>query len=192
MKISEVKVELVYMFDKLTINCPKGEYKELMKVADLHIDQDAEYDIEIKKRRQGRSLNANAYFWTLCAKLARKLNQNQTDIYRKLIFEVGVFDEILMKNEAVESFKRLWEKDHIGRFCIERGNWKERFTILHCYKGSSDFDTKKMAQLIDSIVAECKEQNIETLTPNELAELKASWGGGGKDEERLGGSLQRN
>jgi hypothetical protein len=33
-----------------------------------------------------------------------------------------------------------------------------------------------MAKLIDGVVGECKELNIETLTPDELARMKSEWG----------------
>jgi hypothetical protein len=32
-----------------------------------------------------------------------------------------------------------------------------------------------MAHLIDYIVSECREQNIETMTPAELSALKQNW-----------------
>ena len=48
------------------------------------------------------------------------------------------------------------------------------------YKGSSEYDTKEMSVLIDGIVEECKQLNIETLTPQQLEELNRKWGDYGK------------
>ena len=53
-------------------------------------------------------------------------------------------------------------------------NGKE-FTHYRIYKGSSEYDTREMAILIDGIVQECKEQNIETLPPEEIEMLKNQW-----------------
>jgi hypothetical protein len=38
------------------------------------------------------------------------------------------------------------------------------------------YDTRQMSILIDGVVAECKEQGIETMTPAEIDELKQRWG----------------
>ena len=42
------------------------------------------------------------------------------------------------------------------------------YTVL---AGSSTYDTKEMSELINGLVSECKEQGIETLTPDELARM---------------------
>lgn len=41
--------------------------------------------------------------------------------------------------------------------------------------GSSSYDTKEMSRLIDYIADEAKGLGIETMTPDELAQLKAAW-----------------
>ena len=43
-------------------------------------------------------------------------------------------------------------------------------------KGSSDYDTAEMSQFIDGIISECKDQGIQTMTPNEIEEMKQKWG----------------
>ena len=47
---------------------------------------------------------------------------------------------------------------------------------MKCYYGSSSYDTQQMSRLIELAVADAKELGIETLTPNEIAELLAFWG----------------
>jgi hypothetical protein len=51
---------------------------------------------------------------------------------------------------------------------VEELNGKT-FTHYRLIIGSSEYDTKQMAQFIDGIVSEAKELGIETLTPAELA-----------------------
>ena len=46
------------------------------------------------------------------------------------------------------------------------------FTNLIAYYGSSVYDSKEMALLLDSIVQEAQALDIETLTPDELTNLK--------------------
>ena len=45
-------------------------------------------------------------------------------------------------------------------------------TNVILYYGSSTYDTAQMHRLIELIVQECKEQDIETLTPEGLERLK--------------------
>ena len=51
----------------------------------------------------------------------------------------------------------------------------KEFTHYRIFKGSSEYDTREMAILIDGIVSEAKEMGIETLPPQELERLKQTW-----------------
>ena len=42
-------------------------------------------------------------------------------------------------------------------------------------RGSSSYDTKEMARLIDGLVSECKEVGIETLPPDEVERMMAAY-----------------
>lgn len=42
---------------------------------------------------------------------------------------------------------------------------------MRFFYGSSSYDTKEMARLIDEVVEECKAQGIETMSKNELDNL---------------------
>ena len=50
------------------------------------------------------------------------------------------------------------------------------FKHYKVYKGSSEFDTREMSIFIDGIVYEAEELGIQTMTPNEIARIKAAWG----------------
>lgn len=55
----------------------------------------------LKLFRKKRSLDANAYFWVLCGKLAAKTRQNKSDIYRQLIKEIGDnFEIVPIRNDG--------------------------------------------------------------------------------------------
>ena len=41
-----------------------------------------ELDITAVKHREKRSLDANAYLWVLCQKIAEKINSNKDNVYR--------------------------------------------------------------------------------------------------------------
>ncbi len=133
-------------------------------------------DIEAKKHRNKRSLDANAYCWTLLGKLSEKMNIKAVDIYKMEIKDIGVYEVLPIKDVAVEKFIQAWQKNGIGWICEIIGKSKiEGYTNVKAYYGSSSYDTKEMSRLIDSIVYDCKMQGIETATPEELSRLKEAW-----------------
>lgn len=146
----------------------------------LHVCQGFEpeqlIDIQIDKHRQRRSLDANAYCWVLLDKLAAVLRKPKTEIYRELIREVGGNCETYCGLEkAVDKLAQMWEKNGIG-WCADVTDSKlEGCKNVVLYQGSSTYDTRQMARLIDLVVQECRAQGIETATPAELDRLKEAW-----------------
>ncbi len=133
-------------------------------------------DIEAKKHRYKRSLDANAYCWVLIGKLAEKMNMKAQDVYKMAIKEIGAYEVLPIKNEAVNRFKESWQKNGIGWVCEELGKSKiEGYTNLKAYYGSSTYDSKEMSRLIDSIIEDCKMQGIPTDTPEQIAKYKEAW-----------------
>lgn len=135
------------------------------------------YQAELKEDRNKRSNDANSYFWVLCGKLANTMGLPKDDIYRSLIKEVGNNFEILpIKNEAVDKWISNWCSKGVGWVCDILGESKlEGYTNVVTYYGSSTYDTRQMSTLINLIVQECKEQGIETMTPQELSLLLEGW-----------------
>ena len=81
----------------------------------------------------------------------------------------GVFTHIIVKPYVVESIKREWRTvRELGEVVV---NGQEGVQ-LQCFFGSSTYNTKEMARLIDGIVSECKELEIETMPPEKLELLK--------------------
>lgn len=67
-------------------------------------------------------------------------------------------------------------KNGIGWVCEEIGKSKiEGYTNVKAYYGSSTYNSKEMARLIDSIVEDCKLQGIPTDTPEQIAKYKEMW-----------------
>lgn len=135
------------------------------------------YVCEIKQKRNRRSLDANAYFWVLVSELSAKTKIGKDTIYRNLIRDIGGNNVVIpIKECAKDTFIQNWQSKGIGWVCDEIGKSKlEGFVNLIAYYGSSTYDTAQMSRLIDGIVSECKEQGIETLTPDKLQLIKESW-----------------
>lgn len=49
----------------------------------------------------------------------------------------------------------------------------KEFKVIMVYVGSSLLDTSEMGILLDNLIEECKLQNIETMTPEELEKMRS-------------------
>jgi hypothetical protein len=132
--------------------------------------------IEVKPFRARRSLDANAYFFVLADKLAEKLNTTKVEIYRNCIKEIGgVSETVCVKDEAVDKLCEAWQEKGLGWQADTFPSKINGCTNVILYYGSSTYDTAQMSRLIENIVQECKEQGIETATPDEIAKLVSLW-----------------
>ena len=128
--------------------------------------------VDVKKHHRKRSLNANAYAWVLIDKLAQKLGLRKEDVYRAAIRDIGgVSNIVTMPSTAVEAFRLGWSTNGIGWQTEVVGKDTDGCATVIIYYGSSTYNTQQMSQLIDILIEECKEQGIETMTPEELERL---------------------
>ena len=135
-------------------------------------------DIKVEKHREKRSLDANAYMWVLIDKLAKKIGEPKSAVYRHAIEEAGVMKTVVVKEDiSAEVSKYLTDTKPAGTgdFAV-CGATRNGWTELFIYIGSSKYNTKEMATLIDYVVMECKEQDIETRTPEEIEDMIKRWG----------------
>lgn len=134
------------------------------------------YTVELKPHRERRSLDANAYAWVLMGKLAEKLKIPQTVIYQHFVREIGGNrDTLCVKEEAAEKLVEAWKSHGLGWVADTMPSKLPGCVNVIVYYGSSTYDTAQMSRMIDLIVDECKEQGIETLTPDKLAAMKEAW-----------------
>ena len=134
---------------------------------------DKEY--EIKEHKQKRSLDANAYLWVLISKLQSVLNIPKEIIYKDLIKDIGVYEVIPIKNIAVNKFCEAWHKNGLGWITETTKSKLDGYTNVLAYYGSSEYDSKEMARLIDSTIEECRNLDIETKSDEEIKSLVESW-----------------
>lgn len=135
------------------------------------------YEVEIKEYRQKRSLDANAYCWTLLDKLAVALREPKESLYRGYIKEIGGNSEIVcVVNSAVEKLRRGWERNGLGWLTDTTDSKIVGCTNVILYYGSSTYDTAQMSRLVDLIIQDCKGCEIETLPPERLSAMVEEWG----------------
>ena len=167
--ISNIDIDIFKGKGKVTFLVDKNQLKELQELKNCKID------LVVKKHRNKRSLDANAYCWVLLQKLQEKLSLPKKAIYIELIKNIGDYELLPIKNEAVDKFINAWSKNGLGWICETTKSKLDGYTNVLAYYGSSTYDTKQMSRFIELIIQECKELNIETKTKNELDSLLKEW-----------------
>ena len=140
--------------------------------------KDKPYVAEIKEYREKRSPDSNSYFWLLIGKLASKVHIPVSAIYRQYIKDIGDnFQIVPIRDDAKSQWIKNWESHGIGWVCEELGESKlDGYANIVCYYGSSTYDTAQMSRLIELVVNDCKDQGIDTATPEELEKMTGRWG----------------
>lgn len=137
---------------------------------------DSEVDITVKKHREKRSRDANAYAWVLIDKIAEKRNMSKTEVYRNAIRDIGgVSDIICIQNKAKKTMIDIWTRNGIGWQVDEMPSKLDGCTNLILYKGSSVYDSRQMSALIDSLVQDAQSIGIETKPQEEIDSLLRSY-----------------
>ena len=125
------------------------------------LDKEKEYVIEIKKKSKSRSMNANAYCWVLCQKIAEVMSNHS----------------YMSKEDAVERYIQIWQGHGLGWIAEDAGECQslKGYHNIMCYHGSSVYNTKEMARLIDCLTDECEQLGIK-LEPSEyIQSLIEGW-----------------
>lgn len=134
-------------------------------------------NVSIEKHAEKRSLDSNAYFWTLCGKLAAVLGISMEGIYKEYIRGIGDnFEIVPIRDDAKEQWIKNWAGRGIGWICEDLGMGKiSGYSNILCYYGSSTYDSHQMHRLIEMLIFDCKEQGVETLSPDKLELMMNEW-----------------
>ncbi len=164
------KMEIVLSMDKSLETVQRiAKLKEVTEKGKL-------LTVDIKQYRQKRSLDANAYCWILSQKIAEKIGNTKEFVYKKAIREVGQFEIVPIRDDAVERWIKNWESKGLGwQSEVMRDSKLEGYTNTINYYGSSVYNTKEMSLLLEEIVYQAKELGIETMTNTERKELLEMW-----------------
>lgn len=130
----------------------------------------------LAKSRSKRSNDANAYAWVLINEIAKATRQSNLEVYRQAVRNVGgTMYMVCVEERNAEAAERMFTANHLGRY-VERTPSKLKGCVnLMFHPGSSDFDKSQMSVLIDSLVQDCKNLDIETLSEREISLLKEDW-----------------
>lgn len=163
-KLADISKDFITNKLKITffINQQVDDFEEIENVELL--------DIEAKKHRNKRSLDANAYAWKIITEIADSLRRNKDEVYQDKLFEYG---QVMMvptkKGEKPDGFFKYYRFFQDGILNGKECDWYK------VAKGSSEFDSREMGIFIDGIVQDAKELGIVTDTPEQIAMYKEAW-----------------
>ena len=137
--------------------------------------KDVDVEIAIKKWRDKRSKDANAYFHLIVNQIAQATGQGDDEVKRQLIVRYGAIcrdvngNIVGIKLPASVDVTNIYPYTRCYKTVEEPDGRVNKCYLL--YKHSKDMDTKEMAHLIDGAIQEAKDLGIDTDTP----EMKARY-----------------
>ena len=141
--------------------------------------KDHEVSVEIKRKTNGRSRDANSFCWALCADIGKALKPPlpKEDVYRMAIQAVGVFTPVKLATWDVKTVKRRWSERGTGWFAEVVDDAGAGHKLVHMYYGSSTYSVDEMKALLEWLVGEAEQMELPIpLSKKEEAELLERWG----------------
>lgn len=143
---------------------------------------------EIKPYRAKRSLDANAYYWVLITKLAKKISLSNQELHNMMLRMYGqaeiiegkaVYLTIPDTEEAERKVNNATDYHIQATSQVREGNDGIMYRTYKLLRGSHTYNTEEMARLIDGLVQCCKDAGIpdsDIASPDEKRILKERYG----------------
>ena len=168
----------------VVIPVPPSDAENVVKLKSK-LNEGKTITMELKPLSEGRTLSANGYCWALCNEIAIELSKNKDyndkekntyvskeDVYRNAIRDCGVFEHTAFESEAAaQQFATMWKRNGVGWVTEDIGH-----NELLVYFGSSTYDKKQMARLIDCLINEAQEQGVQIKASAEIDKMIDEWG----------------
>ena len=152
--------------------------KTVQSLLSLLFDPDKVFELKITEFKEKRSIRANNYSWALTDKLAEKMlvagaKYTKEQMHAEMIFRYGQ-PEIRDGQTVIISALEEVDMTEYYPYALPVGQGTvngKSFTHWRIYRGSHTYNKSEMSLFIAGIVEECREQGIETKTPDEIANL---------------------
>ena len=152
-----------------------NEKDVIREIADVF--RDKLLSLKISKASKRRSLDANAYCWSLIGSLAKTLRIPKNEVYMEYIREIGDYDIVCIKDKAAPKLRQSWESKGLGWQTDEMLSKLDGCTNVILYYGSSSYTTEQMSRFISMIKDDCIAYGIPTRPQEEIDALLNSWEG---------------
>lgn len=142
--------------------------------------KDQAVSIDIKKLNKKRSLSANDFCWAMCTDIGKHMTPplSKEDVYRRAIRAVGSYERMLVENDKVEAWGRIWSAGRVGWFIdvIDDSRKNPGCKIIYAYYGTSVYDTAEMHLILDWLKDEMEQMQIPIpLSKQEEERMLAQW-----------------
>ena len=143
---------------------------------------------EIKPYRAKRSLDANAYYWALITKLAKKISISNPELHNMMLKMYGeaeiiegkaVYLTIPDTEEAERKVNNATDYHLQATSQVREGNDGIMYRTYKLLRGSHTYNTEEMARLIGGLMQCCKDAGIpdsDIASPDEKRILKERYG----------------
>lgn len=182
-RLKGLGIDLMSRHQKLEIEVDSDIRKEYDKLKDKE-----KLRIRIVQYRKKRSLDANAYYWTLLTKFADVIGMSNSEAHNMMLRGYGqseIFDgkavyvTIPDTEEAEKKVNNATDYHLAPTSQVRLGNDGVIYRTYRLLRGSRTYDTKEMSRLIDGLITCCKEAGIpetEIASPNEKEILEERYG----------------
>lgn len=142
--------------------------------------KDDPVSIEIKKLNKKRSLSANDFCWAMCTDIGKALTPplSKEEVYRRAIKAVGSYEPMLVEEDKVDAWSRIWSSGRVGWFIevIDDSREYPGCKIVHAYYGTSIYDTKEMSLILNYLKDEMEQMELQIpMSKKEEERVLAQW-----------------
>ncbi len=152
--------------NKLLNQKPLTTAKEVKEVKELR----EQLNSMMYNKNNKRSKDANSFLWVLCTEIGNKLRISKEDVYLNMLKSYGQSIKLpVVHGEEPYHITKYYEMIGTSKLNGKDADW------YIFYKGSSQYNKKEMAILLDGVIQECTNLEIPTITDEELERMKGSW-----------------
>lgn len=136
--------------------------------------RDHDIDVDIRKAGKHRSKDANAFCWSLCTLIGNSMKPPvpKEEVYQRAIREVGEYEPLPIKAEAVDTFLARWRTKGTGWFAEVVDDSKiPGYKLVFAYYGSSTYETASMSRVLDFLLDEARQMELPIPASKEQEEI---------------------
>lgn len=135
------------------------------------LDKPADQTFEVVRKRKKRSLDANGLYWALVTEMANAMRLPKAEVHNRMLRRYGqpygiggrLVTTAIPDTEEAERQAVLSETLHMRPTSqVRLGTKGQMFRTYVMLRGSSDYDSREMAILIDGTIEEAKQLGIDT------------------------------
>ena len=140
-----------------------------LKLIEFLYVQDKDKLYEVKEYKKKRNNNQNSRYWKLINELSLKLRISVEKLHFEMLKNYSQRYEILVPaDKEIRGIEYYEKKSKIIKDGME-------YIVYHVYTPSHELKTDEFAVLLDGLIQECKQQGIDTRSPDEIKKEEAMY-----------------